>query len=58
MSHGEIAHALELDPHKFHEVTPEPVHHEQKYFSEADYDLFSDADSEGDYYDNLIGQGN
>jgi hypothetical protein len=57
LSHGEIGHALELDPHNFHKVTPEPVHHEQKYFSEADYDLYSD-DSEGGYYDNLIGYGN
>lgn len=41
LSRGEMSHALELDPHHFHKVTQEPVHHEHKYFSEHDYD-FSD----------------
>lgn len=62
LSRREMAHALELDPHHFHKVVSEPVHHEHKYFSEGDYDYdlsdysdSSDLEDDDDYYEGLIG---
>lgn len=55
--------ALELDPHHFFRVKPEPVHHEHAYFSDYDAheeDPHSEDYSHGDddedvYYESLVG---
>lgn len=42
LSKREEMRALELDPHHFYKVKPEPEHHERRYFSEHDARIFSD----------------
>mmetsp|Transcript_44695 Transcript_44695/g.59329 ORF Transcript_44695/g.59329 Transcript_44695/m.59329 type:complete len:189 (+) Transcript_44695:1464-2030(+) len=56
LSRREEMRALELDPHHFYEVKPEPVHHEHDYFS--DYDAQEDyphSEDDDEYYEGLIG---
>ena len=71
LSRREEMRALELDPHHFYKVKPEPEHHEHAYFEDfddADGDLRSEdaryddeqdgVDENDEYYEGLIGTQN
>jgi len=53
LSEREQMRALELDPHHFHKVGQEPVHHEHRYFSEKD--ISDRGIEEGADFEDLFG---